>query len=64
MWYFVKDKQLKRKSKSKVNLQEIQRVFLNHAPKSGIIALYVSQYTLSDAKEKIVYEYINKAEFS
>ena len=63
IWYFVKEKCLKRKSKSKLNLEEIQRNFLKKAPKSGIVALYISQYPMSENKEKIVYEYMNRVEF-
>lgn len=64
IWYFVKNKMLKRKTKSKLNVQEIQRTFIEKAPKCGIIALYISQYSLNDQNEKIIYEYMNEEEFS
>lgn len=64
LWYFVKDKHLKRKSKSKLNTQEIEKKFLSHKPKSGIVASFISQYSLSTNQEKVIFEYMNADELS
>jgi len=64
IWYFTKDKHLKRKTKSHLTLEEIQKSFLNNVPKCGVIAIYISQYFLNQTKDKIIYEYMNAVELS
>lgn len=55
---------LKRKSKSKLNIQEIENKFLTNIPKSGIVASFISQYSCSEVQEKVVFEYMNATELS
>lgn len=64
IWYFAKDKVLKRKSKMKLTINEIERVFLKKIPKSGIVAMYVTQFPVNEQKEKLIYEYFDKTELS
>ena len=64
MWYFVKKKVLKRKSKSKLNEKEIESRFLKTIPESGIVAYHVKQIRNSEGRHKYEYEYFGVEEFS
>lgn len=48
----------------KLTINEIERVFLNKVPKSGIVAMYVTQFTVNEQKEKLIYEYFDESELS
>lgn len=63
IWYFTKDKCLKRKSNLKLTNEEIEKKFLRKVPKSGIVAVYVNQY-IKNSKENVVFEYLTVQKFS
>ena len=63
MWYFVKDRCLKRKSNINLTLEEIEKKFLKKTPKCGIVALYINQLT-KDSNEKVIFEYLTVPQFS
>lgn len=64
MWYFVKDRCLKRKSNLKLTLEEIERKFLRKVPKSGIVGVYINQCSKKDVGEKIIFEYLTASQLS
>jgi len=63
MWYFVKDRCLKRKSNIKLTLEEIEKKFLKKAPKSGIVGVYINHCTGKHG-EKMIFEYLTANQFS
>ena len=63
MWYFVKDRCLKRKSNIKLTLEEIEKKFLRKIPKSGIVGVYINQSSSKDG-EKMIFEYLTAPQFS
>ena len=63
MWYFVKDRCLKRKSNIKLTLEEIENKFLRKIPKSGIVGVYINQSSGKDG-EKMIFEYLTAPQFS
>ena len=64
IWYFVKDKCLKRKSLSKLNHDNILKSFLRKIPKCKIVAVYIKQFHIENHKEKIIHEYFNREKLS
>ncbi len=63
MWYFVKERCLKRKSNAKLTVEEIEKKFLQKTPKSGIVAVYINQFT-KDSEKKVIFEYLTVVQFS
>lgn len=63
MWYFVKDRCLKRKSNIKLTLEEIEKKFLRKIPKSGIVGVYINQSSGKDGG-KMIFEYLTAPQFS
>lgn len=63
LWYFTMNNSVKKKSKSKMTNEEIERIFLRNISESGVVATYF--YMVQDKNEKkAVFEYFYADEFS